>query len=150
MNTNKPVHNILLLGNGGVGKTAFIRSLKGDRFSPKYVADTDIVINSIELETAVLNVYDTPGQYQYVMKENLKNVFGNSAPSLVVIMCDDSKTSYKRAMEFWTEIAESVGGPMIYVHNKIDIVNRGYDNTYHISCKRNDIGGLVEGIVGAI
>ncbi len=152
MNTDKPRHDILLLGNGGVGKTSLIYSLKGKGFQKKYVENTDIEINSIELDPAVVNIYDTPGQYQYKMKENLMNVFSDSVPSSlrsIVIMWDDSNTSYRKAMGFWTDIAENVGGdcPIIYVHNKTDVRHKEYDNAYQISCKRNDMGGLLDAIV---
>jgi small GTP-binding protein len=149
MNTDKLVHDILLLGNGGVGKTSLIYSLKGKGFQKKYVENTDIEISTFELDSAIVNIYDTPGQYQYNMQENLMNVFGDSAPSTAVIMWDDSNTSYRKAMGFWTDIAENVGGdcPIIYAHNKTDVRRKEYDNAYHISCKRNDMGGLLDAIV---
>jgi small GTP-binding protein len=152
MNTDKLVHDILLLGNGGVGKTSLIYSLKGEGFQKKYVENTDIEISTFELGPAIVNIYDTPGQYQYNMEENLENVFSDSAPSCsrsIVIMWDDSNTSYRKAMGFWTDIAENVGGdcPIIYAHNKTDVRRKEYDNAYHISCKRNDMGGLLDAIV---
>jgi small GTP-binding protein len=152
MNTDKPTHDILLLGNGGVGKTSLLYSVKGEGFQKKYVENTDIEISSFELDSVVVNIYDTPGQYQYDMNENLKNVFTDSAPSSCVIMWDDSNTSYKKAMGFWTDVAENVGGdcPIIYAHNKTDVRRKEYDNAYQISCKRNDIGSLVDGILALI
>ena len=149
MNTDKETHDILLLGNGGVGKTSLIYSLKGKGFQKKYLENTDIEISSFEYKSAIVNIYDTPGQYQYNMEETLMNVFGDSAPSTAVIMWDDSNTSYRKAMGFWTDVAENVGGdcPIIYAHNKTDVRHKEYDNAYHISCKRNDMGGLLDAIV---
>jgi hypothetical protein len=100
------------------------------------------------LDSAVVNIYDTPGQYQYNMEENLKNVFNENNPSLNIIMCDNNNISYKRAMGLWTDIAENLGGPIIYTHNKADINYRERPNGTHISCKRNDINRLINEILG--
>ena len=146
MNTSE--YNILLLGNGGVGKTSFVRSLKGDRFQPKYVENTGIEISSFELDSGIVNIYDTPGQYQYNMEENLKNVFNENNPSLNIIMCDNNNISYKKAMGLCTDIAENLGDPIIYTHNKADINYKERPNGTHISCKRNDITRLINEILG--
>jgi small GTP-binding protein len=145
---NVSEYNILLLGNGGVGKTSFVRSLKGDRFQPKYVENTGIEISSFDLDSAVVNIYDTPGQYQYNMEENLKNVFNENNPSLNIIMCDNNNISYKKAMGLWTDIAKDLGGPITYAYNKTDIKYRECPNGAHISCKRNDITRLLNEIIG--
>ena len=92
-------YHIVLLGDGGVGKTSFVRTLQGMCFEPRYCETTGIHISAVEVSSGhILTIYDVAGQEKYTIEEELKRVLNGNKVSLTIIMYDlTSKTSYKNA-----------------------------------------------------
>ena len=66
MNTYKCV----LVGDGGVGKTTYLRMLLCNIFEPRYVATLGVEVHPITLGNVRFNVWDTAGQERFSgMKE---------------------------------------------------------------------------------
>jgi len=94
---------IVLLGDGGVGKSCFLQKLETGKFEEKYIPTwgyEKIIINDIEF-------YDTSGQERY-------GEFKYSKFKNFLVCCDDSKISQKNAKNFWTnKIRKNVENPNI-------------------------------------
>jgi GTPase SAR1 family protein len=118
-------YTIALLGNGGVGKTSFIRG-----FIPKYNPTIGIDTYTITFGSITLHFLDYAGQEIYSHKP-VDNA------DLAIIMYDlSSPISYKIALDTWTRIAANT--PILYVANKSDVADqRVSSNHIKISSKNN-------------
>jgi len=138
---------VLLVGNGGSGKTSLVRCLRGESFD-KYQAKTDgieILPWNIEVETQKIKarLWDFGGQE--IM--HTTHLFFLSKRSLYILLLDGRK---EEDPEYWLKHIESFGGdsPILIVMNKADD-NPGFDvnrkflqdkykgiiGFYRISCK---------------
>ena len=127
MNSSK---KILILGDGGVGKTSFINYYLGNKFEEKYISTHGFSIK----KTSKYILYDFPGQEKYSSHNiNLKDI------DICIIMYDvTNKLSYKN-IKFWKVKLKKLCGniPTIIIGNKIDSKSRKIidNNTINISIK---------------
>jgi len=91
---------VCILGDGGVGKTSFVRGLAGRDFIRKYIPTMGVEVTPVHVEyfpDKVFNVWDCAGQEKYgsLEQQYLKG-------SHFVIVCFDmtSILSY-RSVPFW-------------------------------------------------
>lgn len=112
---------ILLLGDGGVGKTSFIKHHLTGEFVKSYIATKKVNINSISFNTTrgdvVFNIWDFPGQGKFSNLED--NYYGAHA---AIIMFDvTSRISYK-SVPFWYNSIRKICPdiPVILCGNKVD------------------------------
>ena len=124
---------ILVVGDGGVGKTSLINCYLGNSFEQKYISTYNIDIR----QNNEYILYDFPGQEKYGSHDiNLHDT------DICIIMYDvTSKLSYKN-IESWKLKVENLCGniPHIIVGNKIDSDYRQIidNNTINISVKNQD------------
>ena len=129
MNTKR---KILIVGDGGVGKTSLINNYLNNTFEQKYISTSNINI----LESDEYIFYDFPGQEKYSSHDiNLSDI------DICIIMYDvTNKISYKN-IQFWKLKVQNLCGniPTIIVGNKIDCDYKRiiYNNTMNISTKNN-------------
>ena len=66
---NIPKWKLVLVGDGGVGKTTFVKRHKTGEFEKKYVPTLGAEVNPIDFVTGrgkiLFNVWDTAGQEKY-------------------------------------------------------------------------------------
>lgn len=147
MAASTPSYTVALLGNGGVGKTSFLRALD-DTFLRHYIVTLGISESIRTFNTnrgpITLTIRDYAGQEKY------KQGLNSSSADLSVVMYDvTSVISYKHARTDWNTIAGT--SPIMYVANKCDIaeqyVSSGAD--IRISCKNrpNSIRACVQSIL---
>mgnify|MGYP001235850324 CR=1 FL=1 len=113
MNLSK---NILITGNGGVGKSSLIDLLNNKKFSKKYIPTTEIKSTEIKSNNGSnYTFYEYPGQWQYSpINMDLSNI------DLHIIMYDlTNKTSFEK-VKFWKEKVEKHNISVLIVGNKID------------------------------
>ena len=64
-----PTFKLVLVGDGGVGKTTFVKRHKTGEFEKKYVATVGAEVHKMDFTTdrgpIVFNVWDTAGQEKY-------------------------------------------------------------------------------------
>ncbi|MCP3965341.1 MAG: GTP-binding protein [Lentisphaerae bacterium] len=113
---------ILLVGQGGVGKTSIIKRLTGSSFDLAESKTAGIQIQpwsvSIKKKRYKLNIWDFGGQeimhatHQFFLTER----------SLYILVIDTRMGERENGLEYWLKIIESFGGdsPIIVVGNKID------------------------------
>ena len=151
----KPLNEakMLLVGQGGVGKTSLVKRLLKDKFDPHEEKTEGIEIEEWEEVTVDdqkirLNVWDFGGQE--IM--HATHQFFLTKRSLYLLVLDARLGDEENRIEYWLKIIKSFGGdsPVIIVGNKIDehpldIDRRGLMAKYRsikeiveVSCKEGD------------
>ncbi len=138
-NQTKPLHEakMLLVGQGGVGKTSLRERLIRDKYDPRRNKTDGIDIENwtIEVDERELqvNIWDFGGQE--IMHST--HQFFLTKRSLYVLVLDATLGEEENRIEYWLKIIQSFGkdSPVIIVGNKadqhpLDIDRRGLNNKY--------------------
>ena len=120
--------NIILLGDGAVGKTSLIRRFVTDQFSDKYITTIGSKVTKKEIYLTnegerthmVLLVWDILGQKGYRFTQALS--FGGIEGALLVADVTRKET-LTSLVEYWVPSLLSVTGPLplIFLGNKSDL-----------------------------
>ncbi len=110
---------VSLIGDGGVGKTAFIRGILGAKFTLNYNPTQNFYDNKYKLTIKTnyglitFNIYDTAGQERYNSMDKYHNV------NAIIYMFDlTSSLSYKSIINEWYKDSTI---PTVLCGNKVDI-----------------------------
>ena len=90
-------HNIVLLGDGGVGKTTWVNRLLGDPFEPRYFETRGVSYNTIEKDGVMFKIWDTAGQEKY---SDLGSKIYHLAQLGIIFYDMANKVSYKN-VDVW-------------------------------------------------
>ncbi|OHD05988.1 MAG: hypothetical protein A2Z98_10570 [Spirochaetes bacterium GWB1_27_13] len=142
---------VLLVGDGGAGKTSVINRLIYDKYNPEENKTDGIKIDkwtiNINNENTRLNVWDFGGQEMY----HSTHQFFLTKRSVYILVHDSRSEDTKGRIEYWLKLITSYGedSPIIVVLNKIDqhhfdvnesFLKNKYKQIKHIvrvSCKTN-------------
>jgi small GTP-binding protein len=132
---------MLLVGDGGAGKTSLVKQLIGEKFDKNEPQTHGINIKNLEVKTEKdnirVNIWDFGGQE--IM--HATHQFFLSKRSLYVLVLDGRKDE---KTEYWLKHVKSFGGdsPVLVVINKID-ENPGFDvNRLFLQEKYKNIKGF--------
>jgi len=123
---NAPQFKLVLVGDGGVGKTTFVKRHKSGEFEKKYVATLGVEVHPLTFYTSlgaiVYNCWDTAGQEKFGGLRDGYYVGGKAA----IIMFDvTSRITYK-SVSVWhrdlTRVCENI--PIVLCGNKVDVKDR--------------------------
>jgi small GTP-binding protein len=117
-------YKIILLGDGGVGKSSMIQRYVYDKFSihttPTIgVANTTKVV-SVDGEKILLNIWDTAGQEKY--RSMLNSSFRGCRAAIMVYDITNEVTF--RNLDYWFEQIRTIGGENVkylLIGNKADL-----------------------------
>lgn len=123
-----PVSNtykVVLLGSGGVGKTAFLHRLINGEFEPRYLSTQGIKNVSFSINTnhglITFDITDTAGQEIYFGGSLVPNAL-NSADAVVIMYDMDSRVTLRQVDQYRDLVAKYGNNPYILtVGNKYDI-----------------------------
>lgn len=119
---------ILIVGQGGVGKTSLVRSIQGEKFDGQENMTEGIAINRWQVDCQprpenaeskiVVNIWDFGGQD--IM--HATHQFFLTKRSLYLLVLDARLTQEENRVEYWLKIIQSYGGesPVLIIGNKID------------------------------
>eukprot|EP00002_Diphylleia_rotans_P001437 TRINITY_DN107_c0_g6_i1.p1 TRINITY_DN107_c0_g6~~TRINITY_DN107_c0_g6_i1.p1 ORF type:complete len:213 (+),score=44.11 TRINITY_DN107_c0_g6_i1:92-730(+) len=122
----EPEFKLVLVGDGGVGKTTFVtRHLTGE-FEKKYEATVGVEVRKLRFFTnrgpLAFNVWDTAGQEKFGGLRDGYYIGGQAA----IIMFDvTSRTTYKNVPNWHkdlTRVCDNI--PIALVGNKVDVKDR--------------------------
>lgn len=119
-------YKIVLVGDGGVGKTTFVKRHQTGEFEKKYIATQGVDVSSIVFYTnhgpIKLNLWDTAGQEKL---GGLREGYYIGANGAIIMFDVTSRVTYKNVPKWYkdlTRIVENI--PIVLVGNKVDQKDR--------------------------
>lgn len=117
---------VVLVGDGGVGKTTLVKRHKSGEFQNKYVPTLGVDVNRLRFETncgtVVFNVWDTAGQEKF---GGLKDGYYLGGDCAIVMFDVTSRITYQNVPKWFADIRRVCGEvPIVLVGNKVDIKDR--------------------------
>lgn len=125
-------HKIVLIGDGGVGKTTFVRSFRSD-FEKKYLPTIGAEVIPLKHKNKVFNVWDCAGQEKFGVLKSRYYI----GVEIAIVMYDASNIHSQINVENWiasiTKVNPNV--KILLLRNKTDLVhetNTSKDNELKI------------------
>jgi len=126
MQQQVPTFKLILVGDGGVGKTTFVKRHLTGEFEKKYVATLGVEVHPLGFHTnygaICFNVWDTAGQEKFGGLRDGYYIQGQCA----IIMFDvTSRITYKNVPNWHRDlvrVCENI--PIVLVGNKVDVKDR--------------------------
>jgi GTP-binding nuclear protein Ran len=121
-----PQFKLILVGDGGVGKTTFVKRHLTGEFEKKYVATMGVEVHPLKFHTnlgkVIFNCWDTAGQEKFGGLRDGYYIGGNAA----IIMFDVTSRVTYRSVPHWykdlNRVCESI--PIVLCGNKVDVKDR--------------------------
>eukprot|EP00941_MAST-03F_sp_MAST-3F-sp1_P003776 g3776.t1 len=117
---------LILVGDGGVGKTTFVKRHLTGEFEKKYVATLGAEVHPLEFHTSMgkikFNVWDTAGQEKFA---GLRDGYYIEATCGIIMFDVTSRITYKNVPNWHRDlvrVCENI--PIVLVGNKVDMKER--------------------------
>ena len=143
---------ILLIGEGGVGKTSWLSRQTTGEYIKQYIANTSAETHTLNFNNTNFIFYDIAGQNRFGQNFQIYNDI-----NIAFIMFDVTSRQTLKTLEYWIDIIKSIDDniPIVILGNKIEsqdalgnsVINRKikllqekYNNIVNyiqISCKSN-------------
>eukprot|EP01026_Neomeris_dumetosa_P055272 TRINITY_DN50135_c1_g3_i1.p2 TRINITY_DN50135_c1_g3~~TRINITY_DN50135_c1_g3_i1.p2 ORF type:complete len:231 (-),score=28.97 TRINITY_DN50135_c1_g3_i1:255-947(-) len=124
---------ILVVGDGGVGKSSMIRKFCRNQFSNDYkkTIGVDFLEKNVHVpelgEDVRLFLWDTAGQENF---DSLTRSYYRGANAAVLVYSVTDRSSFEAIKQWHTRIKYECGDiPMALVQNKVDLLDRGVVST---------------------
>ena len=125
-NKNIPQFKLVLIGDGGVGKTTFVKRHLTGEFEKKYVATVGAEVHPLKFSTncgeILFNVWDTAGQEKY---GGLRDAYYIQSHCAILMFDVSSRITYKNIPNWHKDlnrVCEKI--PIVLCGNKVDIRDR--------------------------
>jgi len=123
---NAPKFKLILVGDGGVGKTTFVKRHRTGEFDKKYVATMGVEVHPLpfftNLGAVVFSCWDTAGQEKFGGLRDGYYIGGQAA----IIMFDvTARITYKNVPHWYKDlirVCENI--PIVLCGNKVDCKDR--------------------------
>lgn len=115
-------YKIILVGDGGVGKSTYIRRhLTGD-FERKYLPTVGVYIRDLHLNTSIgeftFNMWDCAGQEKF---SSMRQGYYGGASAAIIMYDVENSLSFDHVCNWYNEIKSVCGNiPIILCRNKVD------------------------------
>jgi len=123
----RPVEfKLVLIGDGGVGKTTFVKRHLTGEFEKRYIATLGVEVHPLTFFTSrgpiMFNVWDTAGQEKLSGLRDGYYIGGNCG----IIMFDvSSRITYKNVPKWYKDLVRVCDNiPIVLVGNKVDVKER--------------------------
>ena len=125
---NKDVQElkVIIVGDGGVGKTTFVKRHLTGEFERRYIATQGVEVHPMKFTTSkgviTFNVWDTAGQEKL---SGLRDCYYIDAQCAIIMFDVTSRITYKNVPKWYKDITRICEGiPIVLVGNKVDEKNR--------------------------
>ena len=113
---------LVLVGDGGVGKTTFVKRHRTGEFEKKYVATIGVEIHPLRFSTnygqIVFSCWDTAGQECF---GGLRDGYYIQAKCAIIMFDVTSRQSYKNVPNWYRDLVRVCGNiPVVLCGNKVD------------------------------
>jgi GTP-binding nuclear protein Ran len=117
---------LVLVGDGGVGKTTFVKRHQTGEFERKYVPTIGVQVSSLELQTTQgpirFSIWDTAGQERF---GGLREGYYLEASCAIIMFDVTAPTTYKSVGNWHRDLTRVCPGiPIVLVGNKVDVRDR--------------------------
>jgi GTP-binding nuclear protein Ran len=117
---------LILVGDGGVGKTTFVKRHLSGEFEKKYIATQGVEVHPMQFNTTKgnikFNVWDTAGQEKF---SGLRDGYYIDAHCAIIMFDVTSRITYKNVAKWHKDITRICDNiPIVLVGNKVDEKNR--------------------------
>jgi GTP-binding nuclear protein Ran len=130
MNRNENIpefrYKLVLVGDGGVGKTVFVKRHKTGEFEKRYDATMGAEVHPMDFSTnkgrVILDVWDTAGQEKL---SGLRDGYYIGADCAIIMFDVTARTTYKNVPKWYKDLTRVCGNiPIVLVGNKVDVKDR--------------------------
>jgi small GTP-binding protein len=136
MELREILKKVVLLGDGGVGKTSLIARYVVDKFDDKYIATIGTKVSRKDIQiikpNLIINlrmmIWDILGQKEY---SKIRSASLSGAQGLILVGDLSREATISSLTEFWLKEAEAVVGPVptVLVGNKADLADKAMMTT---------------------
>jgi GTP-binding nuclear protein Ran len=123
---NAPMFKMILVGDGGVGKTTFVKRHLTGEFEKKYIATLGVEVHPLKFFSTrgqiIFNIWDTAGQEKF---GGLRDGYYIQGQAAIVMFDVTSRITYKNVPNWHRDlirVCENI--PIVLVGNKVDIKDR--------------------------
>lgn len=147
---------IILLGDGGVGKTCLLRKLinhnRSDSFEPRYLPTIGVNVLTFQIRTNVgdcdFEVWDTAGQEKL---GGLRKGYYQEADAAIVMYDTQSRISYLNVQNWINDYSDvRPNSPIVICGNKCDITPQKIDQHPGIVISVKDSVNIIEPFLSVV
>merc|ERR1712166_474186 len=121
-----PRFKLILVGDGGVGKTTFVKRHKNGEFEKRYIATLGVEVHPLTFWTTlgpiIFDCWDTAGQEKF---GGLRDGYYINGQAAIIMFDVTSRVSYKN-VQTWhrdlTRVCDDI--PIVLCGNKVDVKDR--------------------------
>jgi len=123
---HKPQHKIVIIGDGGIGKTTLVNRFIDGNFTKKYLPTVGASVRTTTFYTNIgpisLQIWDTAGQEKF---GGLRDGYYIKSEGVLMMFDVTSRTTYKNIPKWYRDITRVCPDiPVVICGNKVDIKDR--------------------------